>query len=478
MFAELEDIEYLFAGLADGHLLTYTLPSFIKRSQLIGTHQVVLKTFKYQNKVSVFAGCDQPKIVYSHHHRLITSTVNSDPVLCVSPFGTRDFPDCLALISGRSLIMVSIEDLQNFTIRTFPQGLTMRRIGMIDDSFVCLGRNQAGVDSLLLLSGGLTIESTHSFEYSELVNTLLVDKNRIFVGTGITEERIADPKSGFIRIFAIRDRCFYEVSHLNVLGGGVSSLVPMSNDKFIGGVHSIIHYWKINPENQITSIDSSNKITYVLCMDTYNNFVAVADLIKSVTVFSADEEGLTIVAKNYSAMWPTCIQFISNTLIAVADMFGNLLLLEIQNHMKLNPIGGIHIGENINCMRKGTLVQVRSDEFPDNVESILLATTKGTLGVIASLPQDIYNILNLVQEELGLRIPQIGNMSLKSHRTPEIEKQNINFDFFLDGDFIETFLDISPEEQSTICMDVGMKLGKDLNVQDLQKLILSLSKVH
>ncbi|CAG9324331.1 unnamed protein product [Blepharisma stoltei] len=478
MFVELEDIKYLFAGLADGHLLTYTLPNFTKRSQLIGTQQVILKAFKYQNKVSVFAGCDQPKIVYSHHHRLITSTVNSDSVSFVSPFGTKNFPDCLALISGQSLIMISIEDLQNFTIKTFPQGLSMRRIGMVDDYFVCLARNSANIDSLMLFSNTLVAENTHSFEHSEAVNALLVDKNRIIVGTGVTDDRNNDPKSGHLRVFVIRDRAFHEVSRFNVRDGGVSCIVSIGKNRLVGGVHSVIHYWGIDDENQITLIDASHKLTYVYSMDTCQNLVAVADLIKSVTIFSANDEGLTVVAKNYSAMWPTCIQFICQSLIVVADTFGNLLLLEVQNNMKLNPIGGIHIGETINCIRKGPLIQGRSDEFPDNVESLLFATAKGNLGVIASLPLDIYTILNLVQEELTSKISQIGNMSLKNYRSPDLEKQKINFDFFLDGDFIEAFLDISPEEQLSISTEVGLKLGKDLNVQDLQKLILSLSKVH
>lgn len=213
-------------------------------------------------------------------------------------------------------------------------------------------------------------------------------------------------------------------------------------------------------------------------MDTFENLVAVADLVKSVTIFTATEDGLTITAKNYSAIWPTCIQLISRSLIAVADMFGNLLLLEVQDGLRLNPIGGIHLGGNINCMRKGSLTQTRGEEFPDNIDCILFATIRGTLGVIASLPQEVYQILYQVQDELSSKIPSIGNLSLKSYRIPDVEKQSISFDYFLDGDFIESFLDISPEDQSSICMDVGMKLGKDLNVQDLQKLILSLSKVH
>lgn len=241
MFAELEEIKYLFAGLADGHLLTYTLPNFTKKSALIGTQQVYLKSFKYQNNVSVFAGCDQPVIVYSHHHRLIQATVNSDPVSLVCPFSTEDFPDCLALICGRSLVMVSIEDLQNFTIKTYPMGITMRRIGMIEDSFVCLGRNQSDVDCLMLLSNVLQVEHTYPFDYQESVSTLLVDKERIFVGTGITEDRTADPIRGYIKVFVIRDRAFHEVYCEN-LARNLSCLVPINNNFLVGGVHSTIHY--------------------------------------------------------------------------------------------------------------------------------------------------------------------------------------------------------------------------------------------
>jgi DNA damage-binding protein 1 len=131
---------HLLVGLGDGTLVTYLLsflaaglPTISNKQEIrLGTHPVSLTCFLNKGTLCVFAGCDQPTILFSRptNDQLLYSPVNigSEDVTCVSPFFHPSFSDCLALASDSALILGSFDSLQRVHITSCPLGEAPRHI--------------------------------------------------------------------------------------------------------------------------------------------------------------------------------------------------------------------------------------------------------------------------------------------------------------------------------------------------------------
>ena len=475
LFAEMENIKYLFAGLADGHLLTYTLPDFFMKSVLIGNQQVTLKEFNFQNCNYVFASCDQPAVAYSTHQRVFYASVNTEQASCMAPFYTEAFPDCLALVSGMNLVMISIEEIQRFSIRTFPMGMTVRRIGALEECFVCLGYFSSGRSCLLLLNQNFMVMDTYEFPETEVGNALHVNGEKIYAGSYITDDPQNEPTKGVIYVFVKNNERLTRVQS-EVVEGSVSCLGVVQQKYLVAGVNSYIHYYSLE-HSQISLIEKDQKLTYIIGMDTFEELVAFLDITRSVSVFRAGEK-LVPIAKNLYSLFPTAVQFISREFLLVSDMFCNVHLLTFTSGRMLSIVGAYYLGEMVNHMRRGSLIQGGSEDLPKGIESVLLGTTKGCLVVVVSLPYETYEVLFQLQSILGNMKVKSQIWQLSKFRSPQVKGKPIPWEGFLDGDFIEGFLSLSPQEQSTVCMEVSNNLGRTLTPQELQRLVLALSKVH
>lgn len=159
VFGTLEGIDYLFVGLADGHLIVYTLPEFERKSIVLGNRQIKLSKFTIGDQNYVFAASDQPTIIYSFYQRIFYASVNTGAVDDMAPFHSTEFPECIALIAGSSLSMVSIEEIQRISSWACPMEMTVRRIQPVQEFFVCIGSDQAS-RAIILSSQDLTVQSS------------------------------------------------------------------------------------------------------------------------------------------------------------------------------------------------------------------------------------------------------------------------------------------------------------------------------
>jgi DNA damage-binding protein 1 len=131
---------HLLVGLGDGTLVTYLLafplsglPTISNKQEIrLGTHPVSLSCFTNKGTLCVFAGCDQPTVLFSRqtNDQLLYSPVNigSEDITCVTPFFHPSFVDCLALASDSTLILGNFDSLQRVHITSCPLGEAPRHI--------------------------------------------------------------------------------------------------------------------------------------------------------------------------------------------------------------------------------------------------------------------------------------------------------------------------------------------------------------
>lgn len=139
-------------------------------------------------------------------------------------------------------------------------------------------------------------------------------------------------------------------------------------------------------------------------------------------------------------------------------------------------VGQYHLGDYINCFRRGSLVMKLPDSPVSSIETILFATISGSVGVIASLPKREYEELNQLQDILRQYIKGVGGFDHRFWRSfdsafprPDTESKG-----FLDGDLLEQILDLNRTELDRI----SDGLGDEAMAAKLFHLIEDLSRLH
>ncbi|KAI8809869.1 mono-functional DNA-alkylating methyl methanesulfonate N-term-domain-containing protein [Cladochytrium replicatum] len=133
-----EGIRYVFAALADGHLFSFvvnTSPSSSKveltskKRVSLGSQPINLRRFRSNDgKTNVFASSDRPTVIYSSNQKLLFSNVNMKEATTMTPYNIEATPHSLALVSGDTLRIGTMDQIQKLHVRTFPIGEDINRI--------------------------------------------------------------------------------------------------------------------------------------------------------------------------------------------------------------------------------------------------------------------------------------------------------------------------------------------------------------
>jgi DNA damage-binding protein 1 len=109
------------------------------------------------------------------------------------------------------------------------------------------------------------------------------------------------------------------------------------------------------------------------------------------------------------------------------------------------------------------------------VSTVLFGTSSGVLGVIASLSQRHYEILDKLQMAMRTVIKGIGGMGYESWRSfTNACTAPIPAHGFIDGDLIEQFLDLKKESVDAVVKE----LGEGFNEEQILHLVEDLSRLH
>nr|GEW10684.1 hypothetical protein [Tanacetum cinerariifolium] len=113
-----------------------------------------------------------------------------------------------------------------------------------------------------------------------------------------------------------------------------------------------------------------------------------------------------------------------------------------QSCRKMHVIGGVHMGEVVNCIRSGSLVRAPQGSYVSNLETLVFATSSGRVGVISSLLKDRFDELAKLQSYISdSQGGRSDHWRLSSYAS---ENQ------FIDGDVIESFLDFDARSMEVV----------------------------
>lgn len=110
-------------------------------------------------------------------------------------------------------------------------------------------------------------------------------------------------------------------------------------------------------------------------------------------------------------------------------------------------VAQFHLGDMINVFRHGSLAMQNVGERTTPTQGcVLYGTVSGAIGLVTQIPQDFYDFLRSLEERLTHTIKSVGKIDHASWRSFRTDQKVEQCEGFIDGDLVESFLDLSREK--------------------------------
>eukprot|EP01105_Mastigella_eilhardi_P017926 TRINITY_DN4133_c0_g1_i1.p1 TRINITY_DN4133_c0_g1~~TRINITY_DN4133_c0_g1_i1.p1 ORF type:complete len:1128 (+),score=278.84 TRINITY_DN4133_c0_g1_i1:36-3419(+) len=506
LLAKFEDVNYALAGMGDGHLYSFVLD--LEQQQLrerkklmLGSSPVQLCPF-HARPTTVFACSDRPTIIYSNNRKLLYSNVNLKEVSHMCRFNNVVVPDSIALATEDSIRIGTIDEIQKLHIRTIPLDEAPRRIAYQEESktFCVLTVATTADDqepNFVRLFDSQTFETTDRFGLEKyengcsILSAVLSDDPRAVyvVGTAFAPPEEVEPSKGRILVFSVKNRKLELTSELQVKGA-VYSLESFVGGRLLAAINSKIQLYNwTDPQDSSATNNRYGKVLVPHCHHrghilalftaTRGEYIIVGDLLKSVSLlaYHPTEGKIEEVAHDFNPSWMSAVEMLDEDTYLGAENSFNLFTLarnseatNDEERQRLDVVGEFHLGEFVNRFRHGSLVMKTMESETHNVPTVLFGTVNGVIGVVASLPQADYDFFLRVQNRLAGVVGSVGRLSHEEWRSFCNDRRTEPSINFLDGDLIESFLDLSREKMGEVVAGLGV------SVEELSKRIECLQR--
>jgi len=475
LFATFSGTHYLLVGLGDGHLLNFQFD--LKQGHIsdrkkisLGTQAIMLKPFVSKGEHNVFACSDRPTVLYSRNNKLLYSTVNLPEVSYMCDFDCQSFPESLALATENSLTIGTIDEIQKLHIRTVPLGEMPRRICHHESANVfCLlsvrlSINDEGEEtetSFVKLIDDQTFEVVDSYQLQQFENACSCmtceftdDKNKYFVvGTALALPSEQEPTKGRLLVFNVVNNKLELQAETEVKGAVYC--IEYFNGKLLAGINSKVQLFKWTEAEDgvmelVSECEKQGHIV-VLFMATRGDFIVVGDLMKSISLLTYKSVDGTIeeIARDFNPNWMSSVAILEDEIFLGSENSFNLFSVQYvsgapteEKRTRLRVIGEYHLGEFVNRFRKGSLVMKLPDGESLELPTTLFATVNGQIGVVASLDKERFEFCTKLLSAINQNVKSIGGFSHDEWRSFCNERRTAPCKGFIDGDLVESVLDL------------------------------------
>ncbi|XP_036440746.1 DNA damage-binding protein 1 [Colossoma macropomum] len=515
-----------------------------RKKVTLGTQPTVLRTFRSLSTSNVFACSDRPTVIYSSNHKLVFSNVNLKEVNYMCPLNSEGYPDSLALANNSTLTIGTIDEIQKLHIRTVPLYESPKRIcyqevsqcfGVLSSRVEMQDANgttapvrasastqalSSSVSSSKLFPSSTSPHETSFGEEVEVHSLLVVDQHTFevlhahqflpseyalslvscklgkdpavyfIVGTAMVYPEEAEPKQGRIIVFHYTDGKLQTVAEKEVKGA-VYSMVEF-NGKLLASINSTVRLYEWTAEKELrTECNHYNNIM-ALYLKTKGDFILVGDLMRSVLLlaYKPMEGNFEEIARDFNPNWMSAVEILDDDNFLGAENAFNLFVCQKdsaattdEERQHLQEVGVFHLGEFVNVFCHGSLVLQNLGESSTPTQgSVLFGTVNGMIGLVTSLSEGWYSLLMDLQNRLNKVIKSVGKIEHSFWRSFNTERKTEQATGFIDGDLIESFLDLGrakmQEVVSTLQIDDGSGMKREATVDEVIKIVEELTRIH
>eukprot|EP00884_Botryococcus_braunii_P023468 jgi/Botrbrau1/9805/Bobra.0322s0012.2 len=490
LLAEFELEPYVLCAMGDGHLVTYHLnrkdAALVGRKVLsLATKPISLRSFRSHDASHVFAASDRPTIIYSSNRKLLYSNLNESEVTVMTPFSPSGICEGLAIAKEGSLTIGTIDEVQKLHVRTFPLQAQPRRIAHQESSrsfmvaVETVDWSGAPPETRLLVIDDQTFETRMQYFLEEkevcccLTScTLGDDPNTYFVvGTSIEEQPEGNSDGeGRILVLNVGEKKLDLVCEVRVKGAVFTILAFQK--KLLASISSKVSLfgWEFKKDegaHELKHLTSHVGRLFVCYLAARGDFIAVADLMRSIEILHYNSESgmLSLRARDRHTKVMTAVTVLDDDCFLGAENCYNLFTVRKNNDSatdeergNLEVVGEFHLGEIVNRFRAGSLVVRMADQEALHVNTILFGTINGVIGVVASLPQQLFEWFQKLENAMNKVVRGVGNLDHTKWRTFYNEKGESSYRGFIDGDLVEQFLELRTHSQEKVAADMNEEI--------------------
>jgi len=342
-----------------------------------------------------------------------------------------------------------------------------------------------------------TFEVTHAHQMLDNECTTAVvscqlanDPNTYYcVGTAIIYPEEPEPKEGRLILLQLVEGKLIQIASKEVKGA-VYSIVEF-NGKLLTGINSAVSIYEWTPDKELRQECNYHNTILALYLKAKGDFVLVGDLMRSITLLAYKplEGRLEEIAHDFSPNWMTAIEIIDDDTFLGAENSFNFFTCQKdsgatndEDRHHLQQTGRFHLGDFVNVFRHGSLVMSHASEVSTPItSSILYGTVRGAIGLVAGLQKDTFDFLVQVEKKMRAVVKSVGKIDHSMWRSFHNERKTESAAGFIDGDLIESYLDLSRAQMAEVVNGLQMTedgMKKDCSVDDLVKIVEELSRIH
>lgn len=117
----------------------------------------------------------------------------------------------------------------------------------------------------------------------------------------------------------------------------------------------------------------------------------------------------------------------------------------------MQEVGQFHLGDMVNVFRHGSLVMQNLGESSTPTQGcVLFGTTSGAIGLVTQIPSSFYEFLRNLEDRLTSVIKSVGKIEHNFWRSFSTDLKIEQCEGFIDGDLIESFLDLNHEKMAEV----------------------------
>lgn len=352
----------------------------------------------------------------------------------------------------------------------------------------CSDSSEIDTSSFLIINQH-TFEVLHAHQFMptetamSILSTRLgeTDEEYFIVGTAFVSDDEPEPKQGRLIVYRwTQDSNLQQVAELSLKGCPYS--LCEFDGKFLAGVNATVNLVELNSRRDLHIECTYINATMALYLKRKGHLILMGDLMRSMSLFSYKplQSHFEEVARDFNPAWMTEVEILDEETFLGAEQYFNIFVCQRdskasndQDRQQMQQVGLFHLGDSVNVFHPGSLVVQHPSECSVEVKrTTLFGTVDGVVGLILSIDETLFKRLDLIQNSLCKVIKSIGKIDHKEWRAFQGTRSSQPAMGFIDGDLIETFLDLSRDRMEQV--------AKDLNedVEDLVKMIEELSRLH
>jgi len=257
----------------------------------------------------------------------------------------------------------------------------------------------------------------------------------------------------------------------------------------------------------------------VLYLKTRGDLILVGDMVRSVVLleYKARDQMLEEKCRDFSSNYLRSIEILDDDHFLAADDFSNLYVVrrngeaasdEERGRMELQ--GEMHLGEDVNVCRKGAL-NVQPQDNPGGAvpmvvaggpaaaettpsqgdaesslppavaadEPVLLGCVSGALVAVIPVSEPLFRLLRAVEGAMRGVVAGVGGLNHAEYRAFTAARRQGTQRCMVDGDMVETLLELQPEQLATVATHVAQEMQlAALQPQELLRAIEDMARLH